>query len=39
METAVIVLAIGIVVQSLIVTLNCLDIIEKTIGKITRKIK
>lgn len=39
METAVIVLAIGIVVQSLIVTLHCLDIIEKTIGKITRKIK
>lgn len=39
METAVVVLAIGIVVQSLIVTLHCLDIIEKTIGKITRKIK
>lgn len=39
METAVIVLSIGIVVQSLIVTLHSLDIIEKTIGKITRKIK
>lgn len=39
METAVIVLAIGIVVQSLIVTLHSLDIIEKTIAKITRKIK
>lgn len=39
METTIIVLAIGIVVQSLIVTLHSLDIIEKTICKITRKIK
>lgn len=39
METALIIMAVGLVVQSVMITLHCLDIIEKTIGKITRKIK
>ena len=39
METALIIMAIGLVLQSIIITTHCLDIIDKTIGKITRKIK
>lgn len=39
METALIIMTCGLVFQSILITLHCLDIIEKTIGKITRKIK
>ena len=39
MEQVIIVLAIGLVLQSSLITLKALDIIDNTINKLSRKIK